>query len=123
MSTLDMDQNRSLFQIKAYKPGCIQINDQMLQESVVISPNKLIKNWAPQSVDQLISDHLQLIIPLKPDILLIGTGEKMVILPIEIYGALINHGIGVEVMNTGAACRTFNALSAEERNVVAALIV
>jgi len=123
MPTFDLDQNRSLFQIKAYKPGCIQINDEIIRKSIVISPNQLIKNWAPQSADQLTSTDLNLLVPFKPDILLIGTGEKMVILPIEMYGALINYGIGVEVMNTSAACRTFNALSAEDRNVVAALIV
>jgi uncharacterized protein len=123
MSTLDLDQNRSLFQIKAYQPGRIQINNELLQESIIISPQQLIKNWAPRSIDQLTSSDLDLVIPFKPNVLLIGTGEKMVILSIEIYGSLINQGIGVEIMNTSAACRTFNALSAEDRKVVAALIV
>jgi len=60
---------------------------------------------------------------LKPDVLLIGTGATHVFLSLDIYGDLINQGIGVEVMSTSAACRTFNALSAEGRHVVAALLI
>ena len=123
MPTLDLDENRGAFQIRGYKPGTIKVNDQIHTESIIITPNQLILHWQPQTFSELTSASFDSIIELKPDILLLGTGSKMELVLPELYGQLINLGIGVEVMDTSAACRTFNALSAENRNVVAALII
>lgn len=123
MPSFDLDENRSTYQIRAFKPGIIQINEKTFTQSLIVAPDKLIENWSPQSVTDLSLETLAPIIALQPDILLIGTGAKLVFLNIELYGDLISKGIGVEVMDTAAACRTFNALSAENRNVVAALII
>lgn len=122
MPTLDLDENRSLYQIKAFKPGFIQINEKIFTKSLIITPNQLMENWTPQSAQEISSDAFSPILALKPDILLIGTGSTLVFLPVEVYGELLNQGIGVEIMNTSAACRTYNALSAENRQVIAALI-
>lgn len=123
MPTFDLDENRSMYQIRAFKPGIIQINEKTFTQSLIVAPDRLIENWSPQSVAELTLEALSPIIALQPDILLIGTGAKLVFLNIELYGDLINQGIGVEIMDTGAACRTYNALSSENRNVVAALII
>lgn len=123
MAKLDLDNNQSAYQIHAYKPGSIRINEHILTHSVIITPNQLIKEWRPQVVTELTAESLSPIAALKPDILLIGTGSQLVFLRLEIYGHLINLGIGVEIMDTSAACRTFNALTSENRNVVAALII
>lgn len=123
MATLDLDDNPAQFQIRSYQPGCLHVNEKMLTRSIIITPDKLIENWPPQTIEELNIESLTQIVPLKPDILLIGTGNKLIFIPTEIYGELINLGIGVEVMNTSAACRTFNALSSEHRNVAAALII
>jgi uncharacterized protein len=90
---------------------------------VIVAPQHLIENWSPQTVNELSFESFAPILALKPDILLIGTGSTHIFLDIEIYGELLNLGIGVEIMDTSAACRTYNALSAENRNVVAALII
>jgi len=123
MTTLNLDDNQAAFQIKAFKPGHIQVNEKIYTKSLIITPTKLIEDWPPQSAQEISSDMFNDIQSLQPDILLIGTGSTLVLLPPEIYGHLINQGIGVELMNTSAACRTYNALSAESRNVVAALII
>ncbi|HEX4045022.1 MAG TPA: Mth938-like domain-containing protein [Gammaproteobacteria bacterium] len=123
MSTLQLDENPANFQIRAFKPGMIQINDKTLTQSVIVAPNQLIEDWPPQAAADLSAAVLAPILELKPDVVLIGTGSTHVLLPIEVYGFLINHQIGVEVMATAAACRTYNALSAEGRNVVAALLL
>jgi uncharacterized protein len=123
MTPLNLDENQATYQIRAFKPGTIQINDKMLTQSLIISADQLIENWAPQTISELSAAALAQIPALKPDILLIGTGTTHVLIPVEIYGELINQGIGVEIMDTSAACRTFNALTAENRNVVAALII
>jgi uncharacterized protein len=123
MTSLELDENKSTYQIRAYRPGTLQINDKTLTHSVIITPNQLIEDWAPQSTAELTPESLQPILALKPTVLLIGTGSAHVLLSPAIYGELINQGIGVEVMDTSAACRTYNALSAEDREVAAALII
>lgn len=123
MATLDLDNNQAQYQIRAYKPGTIQVNEKTFTSSIIITPDELISNWQPRTINELTEEHLAPILIIKPDILLIGTGSKLVFPPVEIYGHLINMGIGVEIMDTSAACRTFNALSAENRRVAAALII
>jgi len=120
---LNLDENNAIYQIRAYQPGLLQINEQKFTHSVIITPSRLIDDWSPQFFSELNAESLSIIKTLKPDILLLGTGSTMVYVPPEIYGELINAGIGVETMATQAACRTYNALSAENRNVAAALII
>jgi uncharacterized protein len=123
MAILDLDSNDAKFQIRAYKPGSIQVNEKILTQSVLITPNRLIEGWAPQTIAELTPAALQKAANLHPDTLLIGTGAMQQLISLEIYSDLINQGIGVEIMSTGAACRTFNVLSAENRNIAAALII
>jgi uncharacterized protein len=121
--SLILDDNSAKFQIRAYKAGSIQVNDTIYTQSIIVSPQTLITDWPPQTLAELTQQHLDIILTLKPDILLLGTGENLTFPPLANYGELINHGIGVEIMNTHAAARTYNALTAEDRNVVAALII
>ncbi len=123
MSQLNLDQNKGNYQIRGYRTGLIHINEQTYTTSLIIGPHDLIENWSPKTINELTPDMLISAAALKPDILLIGTGEKHALVSPSLYGELINQGIGVEVMSTGAACRTFNALISEDRNVVAALII
>ena len=123
MPSLILDDNDAVYQIRAYAPGTIRVNDKTLSSSIIITPTRLIEDWAPANIQELTTESLALIAELRPDILLIGTGSVMTILSAEIYGPLINLGIGVEFMDTSAACRTYNALSAENRNVAAALLI
>ncbi|MBX3709825.1 MAG: Mth938-like domain-containing protein [Gammaproteobacteria bacterium] len=123
MATLDLDDNSAQFQIRSYQPGYIQVNEKIFTRSILIAPDKLIEDWQPQAIDELKAESLTPIISFKPDILLLGTGSTLVLIPVEVYGELINLGIGVEVMSTSAACRTFNVLSSENRKIMAALIV
>lgn len=121
--SLTLDENHATYQIKAFKPGFIQVNDTTLTRSLIVSPTKLITDWSPQALSELHAQDLQEVLSFQPAILLIGTGATLVFPPVEVYGELINQGIGVEIMDTAAACRTYNALTAEDRNVVAALII
>ena len=121
--SLTLDDNHATYQIKGFRPGEIQVNDNTYTRSLIISPTQLITDWQPQSIEELTPEHLQEIISLSPAILLIGTGTELSFPAVDLYGELLNHGIGVEIMDTSAACRTYNALTSEDRNVVAALII
>ncbi len=122
-SLLQLDENRASYQIVAFKPGYIQVNEKTYTRSIIIAPEKLITDWPPQTITELTRGSLNTIIALKPAILLIGTGTSLQFPALELYGDLINQGVGVEIMDTSAACRTYNALTSENRNVVAALII
>ena len=123
MSALELDNSSAGLQIKAYQAGMIKINEQIFHNNLILSNNELHENWIDGGALQITANDLAIIMKLKPDVVLIGTGANTEFLTPDIYAALINAGIGVEIMTTSAACRTFNALTAENRQVVAALIV
>ncbi len=120
---LELDKNYAKYQIRAYQPGHIQVNEITYTHSIIVSPEKLIDNWKPQHISELTREDLEIVSELSPAILLIGTGSKLEFPDLAIYGDLINEGIGIEVMDTSAACRTYDILTAENRNVAAALII
>lgn len=121
--SLNLDENSATYQVRAYQPGLIQVNEQVFTSSIIITPERLINTWRPQHIEELQREDLAVIITLRPAILLIGTGHNLQFPHLDIYGDLINYGIGVEIMNTHAACRTYNALTSEGRSVAAALII
>ena len=121
--SLTLDENDALYQIRAYRPGLIQVNEQTFRQSILITADILIDHWPPQSLDALTAEHLALAAEKRPTILLIGTGSTLIFPPIALYGHLINQGISVEIMNTHAACQTYNILASEGRSVMAGLII
>lgn len=123
MATLNLDENRATYLIRAYTPGEIHINDTVYTQSLILTPTELIHPWPVATCSELTEDSLRCFLDMKPSILLIGTGAEITYLPASLYGELLNAGIGVEFMGTRAACRTFNALASEDRNVAAALIL
>lgn len=78
--------------------------------------------WEPQSLAEIRPEHLQSSLAYKPEVVLLGCGKSMRYPPAESLAPLHRLGIGVEVMNTAAACRTFNILASEGRDVVALIL-
>jgi uncharacterized protein len=83
----------------------------------------LLTNWPPATLDDLVASHLEPIFELRPELVLFGTGPRQRFAPAVIRAAFAARGIGVESMDLGAACRTFNILVQEERRVAAALFL
>jgi uncharacterized protein len=100
----------------------IQISDVVYTRSLLLAADQLLAEWAPQSLDELQTEHLGDIFKLRPDLVLLGTGSKQRFPPAEFLMEFHQRGVGIEVMGTAAACRTFNVLVAESRRVVAALL-
>lgn len=123
MSNLQLDENKAVNLIKSYTPGQIIIQEIIYTKSLIITPTQILPDFHPQSIDMLTAEHLFAMRALNPTILIIGTGENMYYLSPDYYGELLNQGIGVEFMSTSAACRTYNALASENRNVAAALVI
>lgn len=94
-----------------------------LQHSFLLTPAQLVRDWTPEHYEQLAPEHIEPILALEPELVLLGTGASLRF-PHPGFGApLMQHGIGMEVMDTAAACRTYNILMAEGRHVLAALLM
>ena len=106
-----------------YGEGYVEVGGTRYRESLVVSAERLVTDWPARSVDMLSADHIAAIVELAPEIVLIGTGERFEFPEAALLASLQRAGIGVEVMDTRAACRTYNVLLGEGRNVVAALIL
>ena len=109
--------------ITAYDETSISINGKSFASSLIISRERLDQDWTLSVVDQLSSKHIEKILKLKPELIIIGTGNKLIFPAVEIYSSIIESGIGVDFMDTRAACRTYNILMSEGRDVVAGLIL
>jgi uncharacterized protein len=109
--------------IRAYQQGLITVGEQQYSQSLILSQDHLITDWRPRQANQLRREDFEPLLALQPEILLLGTGSRLVFPSPSLTARLLQAGIGVEVMDTAAACRTFNILLSEQRRVVAALLL
>ena len=106
-----------------YGAGYVEVNRTRHARSLVMSGERLVTDWPVTSVAALAADHMAAIAELKPEVVLLGTGATIQFPNAALLAPLYKAGIGVEVMDTPAACRTYNILLGEGRNVLAAVIV
>jgi uncharacterized protein len=118
-----LDQPATLHVIRGYAPGLLRIGDREFTRSVIVSAQTLIDDWRPQRAADLTAADLEPALALQPGILLLGSGPRQVFPAPDLLAQLYAARIGFEVMDTGAACRTYNVLVAEGREVAAALII
>jgi uncharacterized protein len=111
------------YRIRSYAQGRLRVNDEVLERSVVVAPDQLVTDWPPQTLAELDDQHLQPVLDLQPEVVILGTGTVQRFPDRAILQRVLAAGVGVEVMETGAACRTYNILMAEDRRVVAALLL
>ncbi|EKD54436.1 MAG: hypothetical protein ACD_60C00085G0002 [uncultured bacterium] len=121
--SLAEDKSIATYQINAYSPGKITINNAVFMQSLIISADKLWTSWRPRSVADLNDLDWEPFLTLPIEIILLGTGEKSMILRANQMQPLLQKQFHVECMSTSAACRTYTALIAENRRVAAGLII
>jgi len=109
--------------ISSYEQGSIQISNERFVNSFIITPSIVIHNWPPQTFADIASHHLEQILEMKPELILLGTGRQQHFLESDLFLNVAKLNIGFEVMDTGAACRSYNILLEEGRNVAAALLI
>ena len=106
-----------------YGPGYVVVNNKRYENSMITMPDKIIEDWQASTVEKLTEEHFKLLIPYEPEIILLGTGATLRFPSPLVTKNLLESKIGIEVMDTNAACRTYNILMAEGRNVAAALLI
>ena len=109
--------------IQGYEPGRVVIDGRTYSEGLIVSPRRLVTGWGPAAAEDLVAEHLGALIELAPQVIVLGTGTRQVFPAPAVTRAALARGIGVEIMDTGAACRTYNILMGEGRKVVAGLMM
>lgn len=109
--------------VRGYGDSHILVNNETVTTSAILTPNSLDTSWPPERFEDLEAAHIEVLPHEQPDLVLLGTGHTQRFPAAEVLAPLYHAGIGVEVMDTGAACRTFNIVMSEGRRVVAALLM
>jgi uncharacterized protein len=120
---LQSDPHSGANTITGYGPGYVEINQTPYNHAVLISSDGAIAQWPVQSFEGLEASHFAQMVDLKPELILIGTGSRQRFPSPELLKTLISAKIGFEIMDSQAACRTYNILVGEGRQVLLALIV
>ncbi len=120
---LSEDIVTSRHRFTSYGPASVTINEVVYRQSLVLTANDIYSPWAVSSIEDLNPENLAPVLESKPAVVLLGTGEQQRFPDARTFALFGERGIGLEVMDNGALCRTFNILVAEDRAVTAAVIL
>jgi uncharacterized protein len=109
--------------VRSYTDSELRIGEQRVERSCLVTADRLITDWGPDTFAELAPPHLEAIFALGPELVLLGTGPTQRFATAEVRDEFVRRRVGLEVMQLGAACRTFNVLVQEERRVLAALFL
>jgi len=107
--------------IRSVGPDGIRINEQLWSETIALTPQQIISPWNSVLLADLNEGHFAPLLAHSPELILVGSGAKNEFPPRELMFAFARLGVGLEVMDTAAAARTFNVLAVEARRVAAVL--
>ena len=108
--------------IQRYGADYVVIGDREIRESCIVSA-ATFSSWAPRSVEELSTEHLAAIFALEPEVVVLATGATQKFPRAALRAEFATRRIGLEVMEIGAGCRTYNVLVGEERRVLAAILL
>ncbi len=125
---LHLTQSNGNNLITAYGDDYIDVNHKRYHSSFILMAEQLISDWNISSqriasINHLTEHDFEQVMALKPELVLLGTGKTHQFLQPKIYAPLTNQGVALEFMTTAAACRTYNILMSEGRNVAAMFII
>ena len=106
-----------------YGAGHVLVNHVRYETHLIVLPDSIIQDWDVPGYDGLTVRHFEYLAGLQPEIVLLGTGSTLRFPPPALSRPLATARVGFEVMDTSAACRTYNILVAESRRVLAALLI
>jgi uncharacterized protein len=120
---LHADRLEGVNAVFGHGPGEISVNDTVFRHSVIVPWKGDIVAWEADTFEALTPAHFQRIADLKPELVIFGSGPRIRFPAAALLRPLIERGVGLETMDTGAACRTYNVLAAEGRSVVLAALL
>jgi uncharacterized protein len=118
-----LDAGDATYRIDRYEPEhSVVVSGEVYRRSIVVLPDQL-QTWPPDSFAALQREHFAMLLEFSPDVVLLGSGTHFRRPAPALTVDLVNHNIGLEVMDSAAACRTYSLLMAEGRRVAAALLI
>lgn len=120
---LDSELSSSNYKVTSYTNDSFKIKDTLITSNLIISKDRIVNDWSVNSYQNLALQHLDEIISWKPEIIIIGAGNSPSFPNPEFIAYAGTQNIGLEIMDTGAACRSYNLLVDEGRDVVACLFL
>lgn len=109
--------------ITGYGPGWVGVGSERVAASVVIGTHGQRLDWHCSDFNALTTDHFAQLATLDAELVIFGSGQRLRFVPPAWLQPLMARRIGLETMDTPAACRTYNILAGEGRNVIAALLI
>lgn len=119
---LVLDKDPAILTVRRYAPGEIEIGNETLRAPCIVSPQQLVRDWAVTDIQSLVQEQLEPLLAFRPSIVILGSNAPQARAPYELRRALEARAVALEVMDLGAACRTYNVLAQELRAVVAGLL-
>jgi uncharacterized protein len=108
--------------ISRHESGAVWVNHQRFEGSLLVPWKGDVRPWSAATHATLTAAHFDEVLALKPELVIFGSGARLRFISAALYRSLIEARIGLETMDSAAACRTYNVLAAEGRSVVAALL-
>jgi uncharacterized protein len=109
--------------VSRHEPGTVWVNGVARGHSLLVPWRGEVQRWPVDGLAALAASHFEQVLTLNPELVIFGSGARLQFVSPALYRSLIDARIGIETMDTAAACRTYNVLAAEGRSVVAALLV
>ncbi|HKT26721.1 Mth938-like domain-containing protein [Dyella sp.] len=120
---LSLDHHGDYLFVRRVAERSITVVDRELTASFLLSPQRAVEQWPVTQAQALTVDHVEAVLELKPEVVLLGTGTRQQFPPAAFMAGFLRKGIGIEVMDNAAAARTYDLLASEGRRVVAAFIL
>ncbi len=119
---LHLDTQSNLNLVTGYGDGHLLINKVRHDGNLVVTPAAVSQGWADGGFDGLVAEDFARLLGWSPEVVLVGTGSRLRFPPHALLRPLIDAGVGFEILDLPAACRTYNVLASEGRTVLAAMM-
>jgi uncharacterized protein len=120
---LSLDQAEGYQLVRRVDARSVTLLDRVVENSFLLTPAGITEAWPVASTSNLGASDVQALLALRPEVVILGTGERQVFPAAEFMAGFLRKSIGIEVMDNAAAARTYNLLAGEDRQVVAAFIL
>ncbi|OOG49037.1 Mth938-like domain-containing protein [Rhodanobacter sp. C01] len=118
-----LDRPEGYLFVRRVSARSVTLIDRELQDSFLLAPDRAIEHWPVAAANSLDASHVDAVLALQPELVVLGTGERQVFPPAAFMAGFLRKGVGIEVMDNAAAARTYNLLAGEGRRVVAGFIL
>lgn len=120
---LSLERPEGYLFVRRVGAGSITLIDRELTSSFLLAPDRVIEHWPVTAANMLDVDHVDAILALQPELVILGTGERQAFPAAAFMAGFLRKAIGIEVMDNAAAARTYNLLAGEGRRVVAGFML